>query len=112
MRNPFILFKLISIMFKSGFKIRFYLKFLNIFFMSVVVYKLYLRRSFNLIHAFWSYPAGVVAVLIRAVTGVPVVVSVLGYDVDEETLRSNFLRELSKFAIENADVVVVARASL
>jgi glycosyltransferase involved in cell wall biosynthesis len=106
-RNPFILFKLISIMFKSRFRVQSRL-ILNVFSMSVMMYKLCLQYSFNLIHAFWSYPAGVSAVLIKAVIGTPVVISVLGYDVDERTLRNVFLRELSKFAIESADAVIVA----
>jgi glycosyltransferase involved in cell wall biosynthesis len=108
MKNRSMLFKLISIMFKSGFRIRFYLKFLNIFFMGIMIYRLHFQRCFDLIHAFWSYPAGVSAVLVKALTGTPVIISVLGYDVDEETLRNNFLRELSKFALDNADAVIVA----
>jgi glycosyltransferase involved in cell wall biosynthesis len=107
-KNPSIFFKLVNIMFKSGLKVRYYLKTINIFFMGVLLYKLYLRYSYDLIHAFWSYPAGVAAVLVKTVTGARVVISVLGYDVEEGTLKNNFLRELSKFALENADAIIVA----
>jgi glycosyltransferase involved in cell wall biosynthesis len=100
-RNPLMFFRLISTTFKTRFRL---LRYLNHF----MTYRMHLLRSFDLIHAFWSYPAGVWAVLIKAVTNTPVIISVLGYDIDERTLRYHSLRELSKFAIENADAVIVA----
>jgi len=38
----------------------------------------------------------------------PVVISVLGYGVSEQTVKDAFLSNMSKFAMENADAMIVA----
>lgn len=65
------------------------------------------RASFDLFHAFWAYPSGLAFVLLRGVTRRPLVVSVLGYDVDERTFEDPALVEITRWVLKEAEAVVV-----
>ena len=86
--------------------------FSSLFFTAVSIYKTHAKDPLDIIHAFWSYPAGVSAVLVKSVIGVPVVISVLGYDANEITLENAFLRELSSLAVQNADDIIAGAENL
>jgi glycosyltransferase involved in cell wall biosynthesis len=62
--------------------------------------------DFDVIHAFWAYPAGFASTVASAVIGKAVAISVLGYDVDERTLNSATLMGISKIALNMADAVI------
>jgi len=70
------------------------------------------RHGFDIVHAFWAYPAGISSVLAKSAMRKPVVVSVLGYDADEHTLKNPGLREITKLALDEADAVVAGAESL
>ena len=72
-----------------------------------VVYKKIINRNYSIIHAFWLYPAGMVGLSISRITGIPLVVSVLGYDVDNRTLVDGGLVNIAKHVINNCDILVL-----
>jgi glycosyltransferase involved in cell wall biosynthesis len=107
-KNPSIILSSVHLMLKSGLKIKNYMKYVYYFILATFIYKILIKSHFDIIHAFWSYPAGISAILVKALMYKPVVISVLGYDVSEQTLKDAFLSNVSKFAMENADAVIVA----
>jgi glycosyltransferase involved in cell wall biosynthesis len=107
-RDSHIFLKLMSIMLKSGLKIRNLMECVRYSVFAAFIYKVVVKNNFDIIHAFWSYPAGISAILAKALVHKPVVISVLGYDVDERTLKDTLLTGVSKFAMENCDAVIVA----
>ena len=62
--------------------------------------------KFDIIHAFWSYPAGIASFMAKIFIRKPLVISVLGYDVDKRTLENPMLREVSRLTLEGADAVI------
>jgi hypothetical protein len=89
-----MLSKLIKIIFKIKLtkllsKRVLYIPFIILF--ASMAYKLYRQRPFDLIHAHFSHPAGASAVLVTSITGTPVIISVLGYDTDDFTMKDTFL---------------------
>ena len=73
------------------------------------IYRLYARHRFDIVHAFWTYPAGIASVIAGSAVRRPVVVSILGYDVvGERTLRYGFFREVSRLAVEHADAAIIS----
>jgi glycosyltransferase involved in cell wall biosynthesis len=113
--NMAMLSKLIKIIFKIKLtkllsKRVLYIPFIILF--ASMAYKLYRQRPFDLIHAHFSYPAGASAVLVKSITGTPVIISVLGYDADDFTMKDTFFMALSKFAIDNADAVIATAENL
>lgn len=107
-RSPYIVLRFMNIVLKSGLKIRNIMNSTLYFILASFTHKMLIKNDFDIIHAFWSYPAGIVAILIKALEHKPVVISVLGYDVDERTLNDTFLTNMLEFAIENCDAVIVA----
>ncbi|MBN2454688.1 glycosyltransferase [Candidatus Woesearchaeota archaeon] len=63
------------------------------------------RNRFDLIHAHWILPQGLVAVLAKKIFSVPVIVTVHAGDVFP--LKSPFFRALAKWTLKNADEVTV-----
>jgi len=107
-KDPYIILSSIHLMLKDGLKIKNCIKYVYYFILATFIYKMLIKNYFDIIHAFWSYPAGISAILIKGLIRIPVVISVLGYDIDERTMKDTFLKNVSKFAIENADAVIVA----
>jgi glycosyltransferase involved in cell wall biosynthesis len=86
--------------------------FSSLFFTAAFIYRMHAKDPLDIIHSFWSYPAGLSAVLVKDVVGIPVVISVLGYDANEITLENEFLRELSSLAVRNADFIIAGAENL
>jgi glycosyltransferase involved in cell wall biosynthesis len=84
------------------------MRYARYFIIAAFIHKILVKNDFDIVHAFWSYPAGISAILVKALVHKPVVISLLGYDVDERTLNDTLLTNVSKFAIENCDAVIVA----
>jgi glycosyltransferase involved in cell wall biosynthesis len=107
-KSPYLVLRSINIVLKSGLKIRNLMRYARYFIIAAFIHKILVKNDFDIVHAFWSYPAGISAILVKALVHKPVVISLLGYDVDERTLNDTFLTNVSKFAIENCDAVIVA----
>jgi glycosyltransferase involved in cell wall biosynthesis len=115
-KNPKSVLHLLNVMFKTMYKFSSYSVAVKKYFVYLVfaalIYKLHSKHSFDLIHAFWSYPAGISAVLAKELINKPIIISVLGYDVEEYQLRDKFFneikffKEISKLALEKADIVI------
>ncbi|MEM2185326.1 MAG: glycosyltransferase [Candidatus Methanomethylicia archaeon] len=66
-----------------------------------------LKKRYDLIHAFWAYPAGFAAMLVKRLIKVPITISVLGYDIDEHTLNNPLLKEITTFTLREADHIII-----
>jgi glycosyltransferase involved in cell wall biosynthesis len=107
-KNPFIILSSALLILKGGLRIKNYIKYIHYFTLATLIHRILIRSHFDIIHAFWSYPAGISAILVKALMHKPVVISILGYDADERTIKDTFLCNVAKFAIKNADAVIVA----
>lgn len=82
--------------------------FVWIFILSRAILKTNFKIKFNLIHAFWIHPAGFAAILIKHLIKIPVIISVLGYDISKCTLEDPLLKEIVKFTLKEADHVITS----
>jgi glycosyltransferase involved in cell wall biosynthesis len=69
------------------------------------------RRRIDVIFATWAYPDGVAAVVLGGLLGIPVVVQVIGSDVDVTALRPGPRRQL-RWALPRAAGVIAVSAAL
>lgn len=75
--------------------------------MHSLLRRLHASRPFDLVHAHYGTPAGVVALLARRWMHVPVVVSVHGTDVTYTAPQNRFGRAVTRWALRGADQVIV-----
>lgn len=66
--------------------------------------------DYDLVHAFWAYPAGLASVLAKVVVKVPVIITTLGYDIDERTLSDRNKLLLALIALQESSKVLAGAA--
>ena len=77
--------------------------FLSELFSALILIK---REKINVINAHWIYPQGLVGIICKKLTGVPVVVIVHGTDVNAAK-KSRLLRSLCSYVFKNSDRISV-----
>lgn len=77
---------------------------------SIAAATLVHRHRFDMIHAHWILPQGIVAMLLKHLYGIPYIITAHGADV--YGLNSPMLLSLKKRVVENADRVIVVSHDL
>lgn len=70
----------------------------------LATYKLVRGKKIDLINAHWAIPQGFIAVLVKKLTGVPVVITCHGTDI--LGYNNYFLRLLKIYSLKNADLIL------
>jgi glycosyltransferase involved in cell wall biosynthesis len=70
------------------------------------------RKTISLVHAHYVFPQGLFGLILASLLKVPLIVSVVGQDVNEDMQQNAFLRVICSFVLRRARIAITVSAPL
>lgn len=81
-------------------------------FLKSLLYLLKNSKNLSLSHAHYAFPTGLISLIGKKLMGIPYIVTVHGGDIDKMAAKSNWIANLTKSILQQADGVIVVGEKL